>query len=62
MMQHFFSKNMRDILNDMILYDYIFVPYQDLHIRTNLTLRPSLFRLLMTEIPPCLLVRGTQSP
>lgn len=40
----------------MILYDHIFEPYQDLHIRTNLTLRPSLLRLLMTEIPPSLCV------
>lgn len=53
---------MRGILYDTILCDYILEPYQDLHIRTNLTLRPSLFRLLMTDIPPCLLVCGTQSP
>lgn len=36
--------------------------YQDLHIRTNLTLKPSLLRFLIVEIPPCPLVCGTQSP
>lgn len=36
--------------------------HQDLHIRTNLILKPSLLRFLIVEIPPCLLVCGTQSP